>query len=633
MPSLPSPPTNAQSALRALLGQAVKLHQAGQLDEAIRLYRKVLSSSSRSFDALHMLGVALVQQKKTAEGISSLRKAVQVSPDSMNCKLNLGNALVEARNFTEACSLFQSLLTHGQANAQVVRGLLQCLNELERTNEALEFGKKAVARFPQVADVLNEYGRTLANAGLFREAAEVYRRALSLKPGYQEAACNLGNTLTELKLFDEAEKVLGGALKANPQNVQALTNLAHLHRANWQAEKAMAVARKAIEIKSGDAGLETFVGGCLIDLGRNDEAEAVFRDMIGSGQQLHDALIGLSQVHKFKSGEPEIAMVKQLLDGPAMAPKERRALLFAQAKMEDDLGNHGAAVAAATAAKAVEPFDMPFDAYRDYITECMRLMDKDFFDRNRGAGNSSEQPVFIIGMPRSGTTLTEQIIASHPLADGAGELTAFPAIAEEIGFRRMPPRDLVNKLAAMTPDNRQLLSERYLAILGKDKKAGALRITDKLPHNFETIWLAKLLFPNSRVIVCDRNPVDISISIFLRNFSAGHWYAQDLATLGKFYMFYRQQVSHWKAVCDLQWFENDYEALVSEPEPNIRKLIDFLGLPWDERCLSHTETERSVHTFSKVQVRQPIYKSSVERWRKYAPYIGPLLKELGVSAT
>lgn len=621
-----------RAPLRSVLDGGLRYHRAGELAAAVAAYRRVLLSAPRNFDALHMLGVALVQLKQLDEGVQLLRRALQVSPESANCKLNLANALIEAGQHSEAIALFQSLLSVGQANETVLRGLLQCLNALERHKDALALGQKAVARFPGSAELHNEIGRALTAAGSPREAAESYRRAVTLKPAFVSAACNLGNALTELKQFEEAEAVLRRVLTLEPGNVQALTNLAHMYRTNWQAEKAIDTARLALAIQPDNAGLQTFVGGCLIDLGQNEEAEKVFRGMLQRNLQVRDAVVGLAQIHKFKEGDPEIGLVQSLLDDGALSAKNRKPLLFTKAKIEDDLGHHGAAVEAAIAAKAIEPFPSPITDYRNYVTGCMRLMDQAFFERARSHGSRDERPVFILGMPRSGTTLTEQIVASHPQADGAGELTALPAIAEAIGFRTLAPADLVAKLDALSATERQSYQAEYLSILRKDRKASAVRITDKLPHNFEHIWLAAFLFPDARIIHCKRNPVDVSISIFLRNFSAGHWYSQDLAMLGQYLNLYKQQVAHWRQVCGLSWYENDYEQLVADPEPNIRRMIDFLGLPWDDKCLSHTETERSVHTFSKVQVRQPIYRSSVDRWKKYAPYIGPLLKELGIPA-
>jgi hypothetical protein len=256
-----------------------------------------------------------------------------------------------------------------------------------------------------------------------------------------------------------------------------------------------------------------------------------------------------------------------------------------------------------------------------------------FFEARRNIGNPSEQPVFILGMPRSGTSLTEQIIASHDLADGAGEMVKMPDIRKSLGIREDGFMPTYTMPSAIDSNTAAALAEDYLVTLRANRKPNALRITDKLPHNFQNIWLIALLFPNARIIHCKRNPVDTCMSIFLRNFGDGHWYTRDLETLGKFYKLYEEQVAHWKAVTGLKWYDNDYEQLVADPEPNIRRMIDFLGLPWDEKCLSHTETERSVMTFSRWQVRQPIYKTSVEKWRKYAPYIGPLLKELGIEAS
>ena len=625
-------PSRSASGTGALLGTALKSHEAGRLAEAITGYKNVLRLAPRNFDALHLLGVATAQSGNAPEAIKLLREALRINPGSVSGRINLANTLLEQKNFKDAAAVFQNLLSSAPPNEAAARGLAQCFNELARPGDAMSLVRMALEKFPRSAGLYNELGRAHIALGNAKEAAEAYRKAVRLDPAFDLAACNLGNALTELKAFDEAEKVLRSVLKARPDHQLALTNLAHVYRTNWQAGKAIEVARQALKSAPGNAGLRAFIGGCLIDLGRNEEAEELFRELMRGTEKIQEAAIGLAQIHKFKAGDPEIVVVDRLLADPALLPKERKPLLFTKAKIADDLGHPGAAVEAAVAAKAIDPFPGTLADYRTYMLKCTALMDERFFRERKAPANPTEQPVFILGMPRSGTTLTEQIIASHPQADGAGELTALPAIAEDLGFRRTNPESLIAKLSSLPSEELNALGGRYLAVLQGDRKAGAIRITDKLPHNFENIWLIALLFPNARIIHCNRNAVDVCVSIFLRNFSAGHWYSQDLETLGKYYCLYKETVAHWKSVCGLQWYENDYEALVAEPEPNIRAMIDFLGLPWDDRCLSHTETERTVHTFSKWQVRQPIYRSSVERWRKYAPYIGPLLKELGISA-
>lgn len=622
----------APAKISGLLQNALRQHQAGRLKEAIDTYRAILAMAPKSFDTLHLLGVALTQSGNAAEGVPLLRQALKISPTSSACKLNLANALLEVREFAEASSQFRALIAGGMATEVTLRGMAQCFNELAQPSDALVLSQQALEKFPKSAPLFNELGRALVASGKPREAAENYRRALSLQPTFTAAACNLGNALTEIKAFEESEEVLNAVLAREPRNLQALTNLAHMFRTNWQAERAIATAERGLQVNPGDPGLRTFIGGCFIDLGRNDEAASMFREMIAAGVQLPEALAGLSQIHKFKAGDPEIDLAADLLAKPKLTPKERKPLLFIRAKIEDDLGHPGEAIAAAKAAKAIDTFPMPLTEYAAYMAECRSLMNREFFEQQRALGSEDERPVFILGMPRSGTTLTEQIIASHAQADGSGELTAMLSLGEELGFRTSAPKDFVARLISLSQDERASLAARYLAVLSKDKKPGALRITDKMPHNFEVIWLVALLFPKARIIHCNRHPVDVAISIFLRNFSAGHWYSQDLAVLGRYYKLYKEQVAHWRKATGLRWMESDYEQLVGEPEPNIRAMIDFLDLPWDEKCLSHTETERSVHTFSKWQVRQPIYRSSVERWRKYAPYIKPLLDELGIAA-
>lgn len=624
--------TRSSSTAQPWLDQAVRHHRAGRLPDAIAAYRKVLRITPQNFDALHMLGVALSQAGQDGDGIATLREAIKLNPASTAARGNLAQALLKARRFEEALPLYSALVSLGPGTDSAFAGLGQCHLELGRPAEAERILLDAARRFPRSAAIFNELGKSRMALAKHGDAIQNFRQAVVLDPGFHMAASNLGGALIEANDYESAERVLSKVLAVNPTLLTARYNLANLYRKLFQSEKAIRLAEETLKSSPEDPQVRTLLGLCYIDLGRNEDAERYLREAIARGESLSEALSGLAQIHKFKAGEPELALASSLLADQKLDARSRKSLLFTISKMEDDIGHPGAAVDYAIAAKAISPLPDRFEQHRSFVHAAMTALGPEFFAARRALGHPSEQPVFIIGMPRSGTTLTEQIIASHAQADGAGELNVLSGVARKMGFDNATLEAFLSNITALGANDLHGLAEAYLPYLRRNAKEGALRISDKLPHNFQNVWLIAMLFPNARIIHCNRNPVDVCMSIFLRNFSEGHWYTQDLVSLGRFYNLYKEQVAHWKAVCGLQWYESDYEALVADPEPNIRRMIDFLGLPWDERCLSHTETERSVMTFSKAQVRQPIYKSSVERWRKYADHIGPLLKELGIEA-
>lgn len=630
--SHPTPQTTP-GAIKASLKQVLAVHESGDLLRAIVLYEQILKVAPNYAEAYELLGVAQSQSGQHEAGLKNIRKAIRLNPQLSVARTNLGHALMNAGKLADAIEQFRAVIALNPVDERAFVGLAQALIGANRIDDALNTIDTATSRFPKSATFLNERGRVATTLGKHAIAAEDYRRAFQLSPNFHTAAVNLANALTEQRKFAEAESVLVEVLKSAPRFAPATRSLCSIYRKQMKTGAALEAARTALRFAPNDPSLLTLIGQCLTDIGQIEEAEAHFRRVIENGIDVRDALAGLAPIHKFKSGDPVFAVVDNLLRTSANRPGSRKALLYTKAKMLDDIGEAGAAVAAAIEAKAILPPPASFDEHAAHMHKLMGALDTAFFAERRRSGDRTEQPVFILGMPRSGTTLTEQIIASHEQADGAGELVRLTEIRREIGFQQKEVDQFISKLKAMAANELQPIAASYLSVLREGRKPDALRITDKLPHNFQNIWLIALLFPNARIIHCRRNPVDVCMSIFLRNFSDDHWYTRDLETLGKFYKLYEDQVAHWKAVTGLKWYDNDYEQLVADPEPNIRRMIDFLGLPWDEKCLSHTETERSVMTFSRWQVRQPIYQTSVEKWRKYAPYIGPLLKELGIEAS
>jgi hypothetical protein len=258
-----------------------------------------------------------------------------------------------------------------------------------------------------------------------------------------------------------------------------------------------------------------------------------------------------------------------------------------------------------------------------------RLFTPSFMAEREGFGLSDERPVFVIGMPRSGTTLTEQILASHGAVRGLGELQDMPRLSRRIGGGLENPPGFASALPVLLAEESRRLADIYLdAYRGTD--GGALRIVDKRPHNYELLGLIALLFPRARIIRCRRNAMDNCLSMYMQFFSEGHSYNRDLGMLGQYYRAYEDLMGHWRAVLPLPVHECVYEDLVVDLEGSARRLIGFLGLDWDPNCLRFHEQERQVRTPSVWQVRQPMYNSSVERWRRYEQHLGPLKAALGV---
>ncbi|HTN93507.1 MAG TPA: sulfotransferase, partial [Gallionella sp.] len=314
-----------------------------------------------------------------------------------------------------------------------------------------------------------------------------------------------------------------------------------------------------------------------------------------------------------------------------LSENRRMSLHFALGKCYDDTGDYAKAfphfMAGCKMKRAKLAYD-PANAERQFAG-LMEIFDRAALERLRGAGDPSALPVFVLGMPRSGTTLTEQIIASHPDVHGAGELHDLLRIAE---------RNIAGMTTAIPfPDNLRALDRQTLAAWGAEYAAGlkqrapeAERITDKMPANYFAVGLIHLMLPNAKIIHVNRNPVDTCLSCYTRLFNRKQEHTYDLAELGRYYVQYARLMQHWRNVLPAGAFlDVKYEDIVADQEAQARKLIAYCGLEWNEACLDFHNTKRSIRTASVTQVRQPIYTSSVERWRHYEEFLGPLLDALG----
>jgi hypothetical protein len=264
--------------------------------------------------------------------------------------------------------------------------------------------------------------------------------------------------------------------------------------------------------------------------------------------------------------------------------------------------------------------------------ELRRTYTKKFFDEHKGQGSDSERPVFIVGMPRSGTTLTETIIGAHPQAFPAGELETIKRCEREMSTLVFKDEGVQKNARHLSWVGVEILAQRYLdAIDQKARNASAIRVTDKMPHNFQAVGFIATLFPNARIIHIRRNPMDTCLSIWQQNFNDAHTYARNLADLGHHYAHYIKLMEHWREVLPGRMLEIDYEDLVENQEEMTRKLIDHVGLPWDDACLRPQDVQRTVLTASVWQVRQPVYKRSAGRWKNYGDLLKPLQDALSAN--
>ncbi|MFQ5785014.1 MAG: sulfotransferase [Alphaproteobacteria bacterium] len=585
--------------LRATLETALRAQQAGRLDEAEAGYRRILAARPDHADALHLLGLVAQQTGRGGEAIALIGRAIAAAPGVARYHGNLALALLQQGRLGEAEARCREALALDPGYVDGLNTLATILKDQGRLDEAIASLRRAVALRPDYAPAHNNLGNILKDRGDFDAALACYARALEIAPDYVAAEFNRGVALTGLGRLDEAE----------------------------------ASCRRALALRPDDADAHNNLGNVLRFKGRLDEAAAAYERALELRPDFASARNNLAEFRKFEKDDPGFAALEALKGRDRLAPHEAISLRFALGKMYADIGDHDRAFAnyregnvlrAHEAARQGRVFRA--DEHARYVDAVITTFGADFFARAASGGAESDRPVFIVGMPRSGTSLVEQILASHPQVYGAGELPEIGLIAGRIAGQTGSAYPV--GAAALDATTRRRLGEAYLERVAA-AAGDARRVTDKLPANFLHLGLIALILPGARVVHCRRDPRDTCLSCYFHDFYQGNEFSNDLADLGAYWRDYRRLMTHWRETLPLAVIDVDYEALVADQEAESRRLVAFCGLEWDARCLDFHKTERTVRTSSTLQVRKAIFTGSVGRWRAYASHLAPLNAALG----
>jgi len=540
------------------------------------------------------------------------------------------------------------------------------VEERTRKAEALDAlilrSAEAVAREPRVAAHHYDLGRLLAETGRHKDAERCFTRAVKLAPDFAAAHHDLGVVLKAQGRFDDALACYMASLQADSGRASTWINIGLLHVALERHALAEAAFRSALDLDETSAKASNNLGLSLQAMGRDEEAAAAFAAAVAFDQASGGAAFNLGQLRERQGAFAEaarfyreallrepahalaranlveladpddsiIAETTELLETRNVDPGDQALLDYALAKHFDQHGAHDNAWRHVTRANQLrQRIAGAFDAAAqgDLINRLIARFSKEFFDQRKDWGSPDQRPLFIVGMPRSGTTLLEQILASHPEIHGAGELEHFALYGQDypaLFDLGAPYPECVGALPREVVDTLAEAYTRHLASLDPT----AAFVSNKTPLNFLRIGLIKLIFPNAVILHCKRDPRDSLLSIYFQNFAIQQTLSTDLKALGHYYLGYDKIMTHWSSLFASSIFDVKYHDVAMKPAPTIHRVLKFLGLPWDEACLAFHQSKRRVDTPSLRQVRQPIYKSSLERWKYYEDELQPLLKIL-----
>ncbi len=593
------------------------LRRLGLLDEAVASYRRALQFKPDFAEAHSNLGNALRGLGRLEEAAASYRRALQIRPSYAEACNNLGNALLDLGRVDEAAASYRRALLIKTDFVEAHNNLGNALRSLGRPEEAAASYRRALASSPDFAGAHSNLGDALRDLGQAKDAAASCRRALDIDPRLAGAHNSLGNALLDLGRLEEAAASYRRALELDPSFAKAYINLGIALRLNGRAGEAQSNCRKALEIQPDAAAAMVLLAELQADDGHFTEAESLFRRAIVLDPESPEGWAGIAHLRKMTADDVSWLEHSQRLAARSLPPRQEVYLRYAIGKYFDDLKQFDHAFANYRRANDLSKLYVPRHD-RQEVTHTVDLLmcsyDQAWAGRERFHADPSSRPVFIVGMPRSGTSLAEQILASHPAVFGGGELVFWNEAAAWSVARNSQAGD---GIAAE-------LGVDYLKQL-RELSADALRVVDKMPANFRSLGLIHDALPNARIIHLRRNPLDTCLSIYFQHFKASHSYANDLEDLAQYYAEYLRLMDHWQSVLPVDSLLTvPYEGLVDDQEKWSRRMLDFIGLPWDPRCLDFHRTSRSVMTASKWQVRQKISRASVDRWRNYEKFLEPL---------
>lgn len=602
--------------------------QRGLLAEAEDSARRAVAMDARQAGAWNNLGIILQEAGKLDESRACLQRVLALQPDNPQAHNNLGNTFQRLGQLADAERHWSRAIALKPDYAEAYSNLAKLLTERAEYARARELAHKAIELNPRLADAYINLAGVESSIQAYPEALRWLRALLDLAPDHAGGLIALARTLKQLDDLDAAIEAARRAIALVPQNAEAHNALGLVLQAQGQDAAASAAFERAATLP-GTIREEALLNRAGLDLefGRVDAAESRYTYALTAFPGSAPACFNLATLRRRQPDDPVLDRMRAMLDAGQEVSQTNRILLhFGLGKALLDAGDSVEAFRHLDEGNRLKRASLSYNA--DGVSRWMQEIAGAFpaaaLAATQGDGDGGVQPVFVLGMPRSGTTLIEQILASHPSVHGAGELGLMQRILGRCG-------PFPTAVANLPPAQCAALGEAYLAQVRPLAAAGQAFVVDKMPANFLYIGLIRQILPHARIVHCRRDAVDTCLSCYSHLFAGEQSFTYHQTELGRFYSDYQALMAHWRpGLPPSHVLEVDYEAVVADLEGEARRLVAFLGLPWDDACLAFHETVRPVRTASATQVRQPIYRTSTGRWRRHAAQLQPLLAALPI---
>ena len=637
--------------------------RAGRAATAERLLRALEAQYPGEVNCQWLLGVALLDQDKVAESLACLESALARAPEFAAARVDLARAYRRAGRAAQAREEVRRVLETMPHHHRAWLAYGDVLVDLDQCREAAVAFERARLTDPYRAQI--EAATAALVADERRKAETLFRAILQEDPSHVAALCGLAALSLAADRADDTERLLRHALKQSayvplayrglgtalirlgrlqeaevaarhleriePGSPQTWVTVAAVATRLMRQEEALRAYERAADLKPDEVGLRVSAGHVQKTLGRRGESEASYKAALQMDPGIAEAYWSLADLKNYTFSDEEIAAMQQLLASDKRQRSNEAQLHFALGRAFEQRQEYARAFAHYAQGNALRRLDAPFDAGKfERRSERIRaFFDAAFFAERAGSGNPSPAPIFIVGLPRSGSTLIEQILASHSRVEGTMELPNIINIVAQFDDLAATRDGYPETVAAATPAQLSALGRRYLEETAPLLRSGRDHFTDKLPNNFSHIGLIHAILPRAILIDARRHPLDACFSTFKQHFAEGQTFSYDLEDLGRYYRAYLSLMDHWDAVLPGRVLHVQYEELVREPQVHIRRLLEHCGLEFEPACLKFHETRRAVRTASAEQVRQPLYTSGVGYWRHFEAELEPLRRALG----
>ncbi len=653
---------NELDSPKASFDRATTFLRAGDAVMAERICRQALNAHPRDANLLCLLGAALIRQRKADEAEHTLSRAVRIYADFSRAHEGLAEALIMQGRLPEALESLERAAELEPGSASVRMKKAKVLTVLGKDDDATREFEESFKLTPHREDLVR--GLNLQRMGNIREAEQIYRsvllkdpsnvdalrlmagvamrakqwgdaemlleRALELAPDYYQGWMDIGMARQEQDKTDAAIEAYEHVTRLKPHKPHGYTSAGTVYAMIGKHDEAMQRFEKAIEVEPGNFGALSGMGHVLKTIGKQDEAIARYRECVEHNPDHGETWWSLANLKTFRFTDDDIAVMEKRAARESLVEEQRASFFFALGKAYEDKQDYARAFEYFEKGNANRRERETYDPVQtvDLHDSFIEVFSKDFLAERRGVGCQSNAPILIVGLPRSGSTLIEQILASHPDVEGTHELPDLGRVARSIGLQREDRKTYPRVISFLDDDEFAALGEEYLRRTERHRETDLPRFTDKLPNNFAHVGFLSLILPNAKVINARRHPLDSCLGSFKQMFARGQPFTYDQFELAEFYLQYQRLMDHWHEVLPGTVLDVQYEEVVDDLETQVRRILEHCDLSWNDACLRFYENERAVKTASSEQVRKPIYASSKHLWRRYEEHLGPMIEVL-----